>query len=644
MFSFLSKLFTRKNNNFKAKQNAYFKRLELLGLEERITPSITVTTTADTGPGSLRQAIIDANTTPGDDSIDFNLTGTAPYTITLSSTLPVILDANDPVTGGGTVGTLTITGLGATNLTISGSDPANPNNANRDFRIFDINTGGDLSISGVTISGAQLKSGDGGVFYNSGSLNIYNSVITGNSAVNSSGSGGGGAIYNKGSLYFYYVNLNSNTSNLNGGAVFNSSSGTLNVNNSIISNNSPGLDGGAIFNSGILNVYRGSNLYNNSATYGGAIFNSFSGTLNVNGSTISGNTANNNGGAIANYGTLNVNDSTLSGNDATTGSGGGIYSSIISSSKTFTISNSSISGNTSGSSGGGIFNYNSGSNTTTITNSSISGNSASGANGGGIYNSRGVLAIINSTLSGNTGLYGGAIYNIDRLTVSNSTIFGNGHSTTTPDTAKGGGIYNAGTATVFNSTISANSATSKGGGIYNQTTCNLTIINSTIANNSATNTGDGIYNAGTIDIANTIIANSNGTVNVYDDNGSGTIAPITGSTAANNLVTQQGGISGWATYKTYADIDLGPLQNNGGPPSSTDGIATYTIALGSNSAAIGTGSATISNAPPVSGTDQRGFSRITNDIGAYAVSNVIKVTTTADTVDPADNLTSLREA
>jgi IPT/TIG domain/S-layer homology domain len=53
----------------------------------------TVTTTADAGAGSLRQAITDANTNPGADTIAFAIVGTGPHTITLASDLPGITDA-----------------------------------------------------------------------------------------------------------------------------------------------------------------------------------------------------------------------------------------------------------------------------------------------------------------------------------------------------------------------------------------------------------------------------------------------------------------------------------------------------------------------------------------------------------------------
>ena len=53
----------------------------------------TVTTTADGGPGSLRQAILNANANPGADEITFQIPGTAPHTIQPLSPLPAITDS-----------------------------------------------------------------------------------------------------------------------------------------------------------------------------------------------------------------------------------------------------------------------------------------------------------------------------------------------------------------------------------------------------------------------------------------------------------------------------------------------------------------------------------------------------------------------
>src|SRR5437879_439251 len=52
--------------------------------------TFTVTTTADSGPGSLRQALTAANANPGLDIIDFDIPGNGPFTIQLSSLLPPI--------------------------------------------------------------------------------------------------------------------------------------------------------------------------------------------------------------------------------------------------------------------------------------------------------------------------------------------------------------------------------------------------------------------------------------------------------------------------------------------------------------------------------------------------------------------------
>src|SRR5262245_15376464 len=52
-----------------------------------------VSSTADSGPGSLRQAILDANANPGTDSIVFNVPGSGLHTISPSTALPTISDA-----------------------------------------------------------------------------------------------------------------------------------------------------------------------------------------------------------------------------------------------------------------------------------------------------------------------------------------------------------------------------------------------------------------------------------------------------------------------------------------------------------------------------------------------------------------------
>src|SRR5262249_43145871 len=70
-------------------------------LEDRLAPAVTYTVlyTADSGAGSLRQAILDANANPGADLIAFNIGGGGVQTIAPTSPLPGI---TDPVTIDGT--------------------------------------------------------------------------------------------------------------------------------------------------------------------------------------------------------------------------------------------------------------------------------------------------------------------------------------------------------------------------------------------------------------------------------------------------------------------------------------------------------------------------------------------------------------
>lgn len=65
--------------------------LLLFGVAEISADQVfTVTSTADSGPGSLRQAIVNANNASGADAIHFNITGTGPHRIQLSSALPIV--------------------------------------------------------------------------------------------------------------------------------------------------------------------------------------------------------------------------------------------------------------------------------------------------------------------------------------------------------------------------------------------------------------------------------------------------------------------------------------------------------------------------------------------------------------------------
>jgi hypothetical protein len=52
----------------------------------------TVSNSADSGPGSLRQAILDANDSPGMDTIQFRIPGNGAHSLNLQAALPQVVD------------------------------------------------------------------------------------------------------------------------------------------------------------------------------------------------------------------------------------------------------------------------------------------------------------------------------------------------------------------------------------------------------------------------------------------------------------------------------------------------------------------------------------------------------------------------
>ena len=176
----------------------------------------TVNTNADSGTGSLRQAIIDSNINTGvADTINFGSNLGSAATITLTSSLPPITD----------VAGLTIDG-GSADITISGANQ---------YQVFLVESGAKLTLSNLTVAdgGAAWR---GGGIHNSGTLEVSNSTISGNSA-----NGAGGGIYNlDGTVTVSNSTISGNSAHRDesGGGIFNYL-GTLEVSNSTISGNSP---------------------------------------------------------------------------------------------------------------------------------------------------------------------------------------------------------------------------------------------------------------------------------------------------------------------------------------------------------------------------------------------------------------------
>jgi hypothetical protein len=472
----------------------------------------TVTSAADSGPGSLRAVIAAAG---NGDTVDFD-PGLDGQTIMLTSGA-IDIDRS-----------LTIEGLGASQLMID---------AGHNSRIFTV-TGGNLSISGLTLTnGAALK--EGGAIYTEsvGSLAVSNCTFTGNTA---GGAGGSADESNQG----------------HGGAIFVSpSSGPTSVADSSFNANAAGGLGGTGAESGL-----GS---------GGAIWDGGEMTLTVSGSSFTGNTAggtggggeersgNGAGGAIQKAGgqSLAVSNSTFTdntaggaggiGRDSGHGFGGAIYVSQPSPTSTsLSVEDSSFSGNAAGGTGGdgpvsgsgnggAIAHYGEGQ--LIVFRCDLEGNSA-GGNGGaggtfifGEFGSGGGRggAITVAEFAGSTSVSGSLF--------TANTAGGDGGSGSTSGRGEGGAIEDEtrnGPVTVTDSTFTENtvggqhgggggSGFGSGGAI--RSLGSLTIVGSTFAGNAAGGQGSSGFG---------------GAINNFDN---ASPLAITGSTFASNTAGGQGG-------------------------------------------------------------------------------------------------------
>ncbi len=394
-----------------------------------------VTNTNDSGHGSLRQAITNANNNPGPDTITFAaatngtpifLSGAAGENANASGDLD-ILDG----------GNLTIEGNGI-GVTIIDGD--------LNDRVLHVCPGGGCSNS-VTLTGLTLRNGRPGIAAGGGILNEGAILTVRNSLIGGVGHG--------------------NNAQVGGGLCNNA--GTTIVDNTTISANAA-FSGGGIYNVAPLFVQNGSLIGGTGAgnqalsADGGGIYNFF-GDIVIDASTVSANTAVRDGGGIYNQATLTVQNGSLIGGDGEGNvadyNGGGIYNA----SGTTTLDASTVSDNLAFYEyGGGIYNEA----TLNIENGSVIGGTGAGNEaglyGGGIYDLAGTTTVDGSTVSANRAINGGGIYNGGTLTIRNGSLIGGIGAGN--DAWHGGGVLNNTIMTVENSTISANSA-DDGGGIYN---------------------------------------------------------------------------------------------------------------------------------------------------------------------------------
>ncbi len=255
-------------------------------LESRtLLTTFTVTNTDDSGPGSLRQAIIDAAFMFGDDVIVFDpgVTGTIALT-------------SGPLRIGGTasVGGLRIEGPGADVLTIDGGDAQrlltmittsftflNPveiagltftgGASDESGGAILLGPNSDLTLTDVAVVGNQADGDGGAIFARSGSeLTIVGSTISGNTA---GGSGGGIRVGRYAEITILESTVSGNVAGDRGGGLFNDRN-EINVEATTVSGNRAEVHGGGIANEGSLLAIVDSTISGNSAAKrGGGVFN-----------------------------------------------------------------------------------------------------------------------------------------------------------------------------------------------------------------------------------------------------------------------------------------------------------------------------------------------------------------------------------
>ncbi|WP_420641886.1 choice-of-anchor Q domain-containing protein [Candidatus Leptofilum sp.] len=330
--------------------------------------TFTVSNTNDSGAGSLRQAILDANASAGDDLIEITAVGT----LTLLSPLPTITD------------TLTIQGSGTDLFIIDGQNL---------HRVFEIGLTA-VTLTDLTIQQGSATDADGrggGVRSGGTGLTLSNVKVLSSTAQ----SHGGGVYVTGGLTVLDSLFQNNHSTSGAGGAIF--SGGVTTMTDTQFVDNSSWLSGGGVYVLGELHMTDGLFQGNQSLSNGGGLF-SFSQTTLQNTQFLS-NTAQNQGGGASAPGVLTITNGLFQNNQTIVGTGGGLFGQDFA-----TLHSTQFLSNTAASRGGGIYMLGA----VTLTNSLIENNQSLNQ-GGGLYGF-GAITIDRTQFLGNMAVEGGGVY------------------------------------------------------------------------------------------------------------------------------------------------------------------------------------------------------------------------------------------
>ena len=628
--------------------------------------SFTVTTTADNGPGSLRQAILDANAAAGADVIEFALPAnpTPPTVIDLVTdldTISGIVEIDGP--GSGLVTVVSPTTALSFSAAASGSEVSG----------LRLATDTALVSNGISTLGAALTVDDviaqgfsgAGVTSVDGSLTISNSVLSFNGGVgvallvgvvgtsltltdvetNSNFMG----VAVQGAVATGTINIDGLTAAQNatiGVSVASSGGSDVYVLNSALSQNDVGayftLVGGGV---DIVNTdafdndtsgygftltdadafFNGSDTYDNGLVSpsggGGAGLTLDNSSFVSYGSTFTGNAAALGGGlyfgSLQDLAQVTIDDSAISGN-VSLGQGGGIYVGTVGGTLTavssFVIESSVLSGNTAESGGGGLYVDSFGNGVGAelnmqIQDSTVDGNTTTDGDGGGVL----IDEVSHDALANN-------IFVVERSTISNNRApggAGGGVSLAKPSVS-GGLAY----VQFTNSTLSGNSAATAGAlsleGPDIVDELGVSVTNSTFLGNSSG--VEVLDDATSLFIANSIVAN-NGSLDL--EMSAANPSFFFHSNIRRPEATIAALVAAGTGVQVGVDPQVGPLADNGGP--------TLTHLPQPGSPVFDAGDPSF-----VAGTmtDQRGEARIITRLDLGAVESPFLLPATGATISP----------
>jgi len=546
-----------------------------------------VTSSADSGFATLRYCL--ENAYEGD-------------TVTFNLLYPATINILSPLVRSSALGSITIAGPGADNLTILADDTYVYSSSNDHLFTFESGT---VTLQDLTINGPQYFP-VGRSIKSDAVLNILRCKITNH--VNSTTKGGGIL-----------------------------ASTDVNITDSNISNHKATSGGGIHISDGALLIESSNFTTNLASGQGGGIYADVNTSVTIKNSTFNGNKSGygnaGEGGSmyLLSNSWITIENSQIINSQSNKGSGGGIYRTFHAVQGSYedrlSIYNSHFQNNKSYSGNGGAIFV---STNFILYDSNITANGVYHATGdttdcygGGLYmaNYDGYNSLQRCNITSNVAVgHGGGIYGIEDFEIFDSLIASN------TSEGDGGGIYfeNPGTVTLRNSTISSNAADGSGGGIAMYASGSDRAIslqycsvasNTCDADMSGLGIGGGIWADGTqprlVYLRGTLIAQNvtgfHNATDLYADCsslGHNLVGLNGGSGITDGLNNDQAGVPG-----DLIDPILGPLQNNGGP--------TMTHALLAGSPAID--KAEVSSM--VTSTDQRGVTRINKgnayDIGAY---------------------------